>query len=92
MGKAIITFKIMPGDAGVDLKPISEQAQTIARDNGSIGDMVVEEKPVAFGLKAVMVKAMYDVDGNDFDAIAEKMAKIENVQTAEVAGMDIPLG
>ena len=92
MAKAIITFKIMPGDAGVDLDPIKEQAQKIAKENGAVGEMVVEEVPIAFGLKSVMLKAMYDVDGNDFDAIAEKMATIEKVQTAEVAGMDLPLG
>ncbi len=92
MGKAIITFKIMPGDAGIDLEPIKEQAKKIAEESGSIGSMLIDEQPIAFGLKAVMIKAMYEVDSVDFDTVAAKMAKIENVQTADVAGMDIPLG
>ena len=39
-----------------------------------------------------MILAMYEVEGSDFDAIAEKMSKIEGVQNAEVAKMDLALG
>lgn len=92
MANAIITFQIMPDDAGVDLEAIKEASKKIAEDAGSIGDMLITEEPVAFGLKKVLVKAMYEVDSADFDAIAAEMAKLDNVQTAEVAGMDLPLG
>ncbi len=92
MAKAIITFKLMPESPEVDLESIKKEVQEIARDEGAIGQMQVKEEPIAFGLKAVLVMAMYDVEDADFDAIAEKMAKIEGVQSAEVAKMDLALG
>ena len=92
MAKAIITFKIMPESVEVDLGPITEKALAIAREAGSIGEMQSKEDPIAFGLKAVLVLAMYEVEGADFDGIADKMKEIENVQSAEVAKMDLALG
>ena len=72
--------------------PIKEQAEKIARDAGSIGEMQVKEEPVAFGLKAVLVLAMYEVEGGDFDGIAAKLGEIENVRDSQVAKMDLALG
>ena len=92
MGKAIITFKIMPESVETDLGPIKEKAETIAREAGSIGEMQVKEDPIAFGLKAVLVLAMYEVEGSDFDGIAAKMGELEGVQSSEVAKMDLALG
>ena len=92
MAKAIITFKLMPESPEVDLNPIKERAQAIAREAGAIGEMQVKEDPIAFGLKAVLVLAMYEVEGSDFDGISAKMGEIEKVQSSEVAKMDLALG
>ena len=92
MGKAIITFKLMPESPEVDLAPIKEKALEIAKEAGSIGEMQAKEEPIAFGLKAVLVLAMYEVEGSDFDAIAIKMGEIEKVQSSEIAKMDLALG
>ncbi len=92
MGKAIITFKLMPESPEVDLAPIKEKALEIAKEAGSIGEMQAKEEPIAFGLKAVLVLAMYEVEGSDFDAIAIKMGEIEEVQSSEIAKMDLALG
>ncbi len=92
MAKAIITFKLMPESVEVDLKPISEQALAIARKAGAIGEMQAKEEPIAFGLKAVLILAMFDVGNADFDGIANMMSSIEGVQSAEVAKMDLALG
>ncbi|MBI2662049.1 elongation factor 1-beta [Candidatus Woesearchaeota archaeon] len=92
MAKAVITFKIMPESPDVDLGPIKKEALRIGREGGAIGEMQIQEEPIAFGLKAVLVLGMYNVEGSDFDAIAEKMSIIEKVQSAEVAKMDLALG
>ena len=92
MANAIITFKIMPESPDVELEKIKEEAKKIAKEAGAMGEMLVEEQPIAFGLKAVIVKAMYKVEGGEFDAIAGKMKDIEKVQSAEVANMDLALG
>lgn len=92
MAKAIITFKLMPESPEVDLEPIKTEAQRIVKAAGAIGQMQVKEEPIAFGLKAVLVLAMYNVDDADFDAIAAKMQEIPGVQSAVVAKMDLALG
>jgi len=51
MGKAIITFKLMPESVDVDLEPIKEKAMKIAEEAGSIGQMQSKIEPIAFGLK-----------------------------------------
>ena len=92
MAKAIITFKLMPESVEVDLAPIQEKAEKIAREAGAIGQMQAKIEPVAFGLNAVLVLAMYEVEGSDFDGIAAKMGELEGVQSSEVAKMDLALG
>ncbi len=92
MAKAVITFKLMPVSPEVDLGDIKEKAKAIAQEAGAIGEMQVKEEPIAFGLKAVLVLAMYEVEGSDFDGIAGRLGEIENVQSAEVAKMDLALG
>lgn len=92
MANAIITFKIMPSDAGVDLESIKNQAKDIVEKSKPVGDLLITEQPIAFGLKAIIIKAMFPVDGVNFDEIANEMSKINDVQTADVAGMDLPLG
>jgi elongation factor 1-beta len=92
MAKAIITFKIMPESPEIDLEPIKKKAEEIAKKNGAIGQMQVKEEPIAFGLKAIILMAMYTVEGGNFDMIAEEMKSIENVHSAEVANMDLALG
>ena len=92
MAKAIVTFKLMPESPDVDLGPVKEKALEIAREAGSIGEMQTKEEPIAFGLKAVLVLVMYEVEGSDFDGVAAKMAEIEHVRSAEVAKMDLALG
>ena len=82
----------MPESPEIDLEPIKTQAQEIVKSAGAIGQTQVKEEPIAFGLKAVMVLAMYTVDDKDFDAIAAKMQEISGVQSAQVAKMDLALG
>ena len=82
----------MPESVETDLAPIKEKAEAIAKEAGAIGEMQVKEEPIAFGLKAVLVLAMYEVEGGDFDATAAKMGEIEGVQNSEVAKMDLALG
>ena len=93
MANAIVTFKIMPESPETDLDTIKDAALVIAKEGGSKGEMQAKIEPVAFGLKMVKVLAMYEVsDDNDFDVIASKMAEIQGVQSAEVAGMDLAMG
>ena len=92
MAKAIVTFKLMPESPDVALKAIKDEALHIAKKNGAIGEMQAKEEPIAFGLVAVLILAMFEVEGTEFDAIAEEMGKLQGVQSSEVAKMDLALG
>lgn len=92
MAKAIITFKLMPESPEADLVHMRDEALAIAKKNGAIGQMQAKEEPIAFGIKAVLILAMYEVEGSDFEAIATQMSTITQVQSAEVAKMDLALG
>ena len=92
MAKAIITFKLMPESVDVDLEPIKEKALEIAKEAGAIGQMQSRIEPIAFGLKAILVIAMLEVVGGDFDGIAAKVGELEGVRSSEVAKMDLALG
>jgi len=92
MAKAVVTFKLMPEAPDVDLASIKKKALAIAKDAGSIGQMQAKEDPIAFGLVAVLMLAMFEVEGTEFDAIAEEMGKLAGVQSSEVAKMDLALG
>jgi len=93
MANAIITFKIMAESPDSDFNSIAEKASVIAKENGAKGELRTEINPLAFGLKEINILGMYEVsDDADFDAIANKMAEIEQVQSAEVASMDLAMG
>ena len=92
MSDAIITFKLMPESPETDLEKVKSEALSIAKKHGSIGDMRTEEVPIAFGLIAVMVLAMYEIEGKKFDDIADEMKTVEGVQSAEVHKMDLAMG
>ena len=92
MAKAIVTFKLMPESPETNWAPLKEKAQAIVKEAGAVGETRADEEPIAFGLKAVFVKAMFDVEDKDFEAIAAQMAELEGVQSAEVARMDLALG
>lgn len=93
MANAIITFEIMPTSPDVDLEPIKEKATKIVQEQGAKGNIESKVEPVAFGLKKIIIMGMYEVsDDKDFDLIPQEMMKIEGVQQAEVANMDLAMG
>lgn len=93
MANAVVTFKIMPESPEIDLESIKDKALEIAKEKGAKGQMQAKIEPVAFGLKKLLVLAMFEVsDENDFDSIAEEMQTIEGVQSSEVQNMDLAMG
>jgi len=93
MANAIVTFKIMPESPEVDCEAIVEKAKAIATETGAKGNVAHEIKPLAFGLKEITVIGMYEMT-EDFasDPIADKIAEIEGVNSAEVANIDLAMG
>ncbi|MFP4119333.1 MAG: elongation factor 1-beta [Candidatus Woesearchaeota archaeon] len=93
MGNAIVTFKVMPENPDVDLEKVKEQALEIAKKHGAKGELQSKIEPVAFGLKQVLIYGMYEMsDDKDFDEVTEEMGKLDGVNIAEVANMDLAMG
>ncbi len=55
MSIAAVIVKIMPESPDEDLERISVEAEEILEEDGA-KNISFEEKPVAFGLKAIMIK------------------------------------
>lgn len=93
MANAILTYKVMGESPDVDFEAIAKKAEEILKAKGAKGETKTEIKPLAFGLKEIFAYGMFEVDGADFDAIAEEIKDtIEGVQSAEVANMDLAMG
>jgi len=93
MANAIITFEIMPESPDVNLESLQEKLLEIAKHAGAKGTMQHKIEPVAFGLKKILIYAMYEVsDNKDFDAICDEMIEIEGVGNAKIANMDLAMG
>ena len=92
MANAIITIKIMPEDPSIDLKKIEDAAQALLDTLVGEGDRKVMIEPIAFGLKAINLTFVVDEKKGSADPIAEQIAEIEGVQSAEVTDVRRAIG
>ena len=82
MARAILTMKVMPDTADVDLSELEEKAtKAIKAHGGDIGK--VEREPIAFGLMALKVIFIAD-ENKGTDEFEQAVARIEGVQSAQV--------
>lgn len=80
MAIVAVIVKIMPESPDVDLEQIKEKAKSILEGLGA-QNISSEEQPVAFGLKAVMVKFAWPEE-KDSSLFEDALEKIENVSSA----------
>lgn len=92
MGKAIITFKIMPTSPDVDLDAIKAEALAAIKDFAGETSTKEEIEPVAFGLKALKITFVMDESIGEMDSLEEKLRSIEGVNSAEVSDVRRALG
>jgi translation elongation factor aEF-1 beta len=84
MGEVIGLIRVMPGEVLEDnkLQTIIEKIKELVKPPARLGN--IEVKPVAFGLKGLNVTVAVPDDAGGIDPIAEEIAKIEDVDSAEV--------
>lgn len=93
MVKVIVTLKIMPESPDVDLDKIKDDAGNIITEaEGIVNKEHIKEEPVGFGLKAVIMSFAIDESKGSPDPIAEKIAELEDVKSAEVTMVSRALG
>ena len=77
MGEVLCTLRVMPTGVDVDLEKIKGEIQ------GLISPNEISESPVAFGLKALVVKKIIPDDQGGTDVLEDKIRKIEGVESVE---------
>jgi translation elongation factor aEF-1 beta len=84
MGEVIGLIRVMPGEVLEEdkLQIIIEKIKALIKPPAKIGN--IEIKPIAFGLKGLNVTVVVPDDAGGIDPIAEKIAEIDNVDSAEV--------
>jgi len=92
MAQVIVTLKIMPESPEVDLNKIQEEAKSKITDFAGSGDMKVEEKPIAFGLKALNIIFVMDESKGSTEPLEESISEIEGVQSVETTDVRRAIG
>ena len=87
MGQVSITFEIMPENLEIDLEDIKSRVQDKIGDISKIEQ--TEIKPIAFGLKALMMNVLVDDSEGIMDKLEEMIAEVEDVQSAKVVTMTL---
>ncbi|NCN98588.1 elongation factor 1-beta [Candidatus Pacearchaeota archaeon CG10_big_fil_rev_8_21_14_0_10_35_219] len=82
MAVAALIVKIMPSSPDIDLGEIKEKAKKNLETEGA-QNITFEEKPIAFGLKAIFVKFAWPEE-KDTDVAENLLSKIENVSSVSI--------
>ena len=92
MANAIVTLKIMPTTPETNLEELQKKAlKEIAQFNDN-KETKISIEPIAFGLKAIIIIFVMDEAKGSPDAVAEKIANFEDVNSAEVTDVRRAIG
>lgn len=85
MGEVAITFKVMPEGLEVNLDELKGAIETdisgVCRLQG------MEEMPIAFGLKALIIKVVIEDAEGLMDRLESKISEVPGVQSIDVTEM-----
>ena len=93
MGEAAVRMKVMPESADLDLKKLAEEIKKVIPSFARLH--AIEEMPIAFGLKALIVVTIMDDKGgrspDEIEVAVSKVAGVESVAVEEVGLIYTPL-
>ena len=92
MANAVVTIKIMPESPEVDLKTLEKKAKEEIKKFTGESETKTEIEPVAFGLKAIKIIFVVDEKKGSPDPIAEKIAQLGGVNSAEITDVRRAIG
>ena len=82
MGKVVISFKIFPSEATVDLNLLKEKIKKGLPEFASVHGFA--EEPIAFGLKALIAHIIFPEDRSGvLDEVENYLLKIKEVSQIE---------
>ena len=78
MAQVLVTLKVMPKEAGIDLDKLEGKIKSLTKP-----DRIVRE-PIAFGLVALRVSKLVEDSEGQVDAIENKLRAVDDVGEIEV--------
>ena len=86
MGQVLLTFEIMPEGLEVDLDKMKSGVES--KISGFCKIEQVEVKPIAFGLKALMMNIVVDDEEGMMDRVEQEIGSVPGVQNARVFALN----
>ncbi len=85
MGKVALTYRIMPEGTEVDLTKLS----TLVKETLGSKLVKIEEKPVAFGLKALMATVIVGDRSGEGEVVESSLSSLPGVSSVEMQEMGL---
>jgi len=82
MGTSAVQYRIMPSGLDVNLNELKTKITALIKNSGGVPHSV-EEQPVAFGIKALIVSFAYP-EQKEIDELGNKLSKIHGISSAEL--------
>jgi elongation factor 1-beta len=92
MANAIITVRIMPESPEIDLEAKMADVKKIIADFAGEGETRSSIQPVAFGIKVLNIIFVMDEAKGSPDPVAEKIAELEGINSAEITDVRRAIG
>lgn len=92
MAKVIITLKMMPESPDVDLSALKDKVNLEIKEFAGEEAGKVEEEPVAFGLKALIMIFVMEESIGSTDALENKISEFKEVASVNVTDVRRALG
>ena len=91
-GKVEVTIKIMPESPEISFSQIQESAKAIIKDFSGSANMKTEEQPIAFGLKALIIRFVMDEAKGSTEPLENNLKNIEGVMSVETTDVRRAIG
>ncbi|HKZ99822.1 MAG TPA: elongation factor 1-beta [Thermoplasmata archaeon] len=85
MGSVAVTLKVMPESLEVDLEALKARVRSVLQPSFR----TLEERPIAFGLKAIVAIAVIDDAGGGSERLEEALAALPGVGSVETIDVSL---
>ncbi|RLE41840.1 elongation factor 1-beta [Candidatus Woesearchaeota archaeon] len=91
MADVVVTLKVMPKGVDVDLNALAEKVkEKVSAFGGEVGK--VEEKPVAFGLKSLMIYFVMPEEKGSTEPLEKEIEMLDDVESVDVVDVRRAVG
>ena len=85
MAEVAVQLKIMPGGPDVDLKGLRDQIVSRVAQFGRIHSC--EERPIAFGLKALLLTVLVEDERGGTEALEKSLSEIDAIESVQAVAV-----